>query len=53
MMGIMSSKGGFLGVGNASKIVVKKEIFPLQKKMIELDLCLRDNFIWFGSYEVT
>lgn len=53
MMGIIpNNTGGFGDVEKASKVFVRNELIPLQKKMIELNNWLSDEVIKFESYDL-
>lgn len=52
MMGIMPSNvGGFGDVEKASKVFVRNELIPLQKRMQELNNWLEDDTLQFKPYE--
>lgn len=51
MMGIMPNNvGGFGDVEKASKVFVRNELIPLQKKILELNTWLDDEVIKFSDY---
>lgn len=51
MMEIMPSNvGGFGDVEKISKVFVRNELLPLQKRLTELNSWLRDSVIKFESY---
>jgi len=53
MMGIIpNNTGGFGDVEKASKVFVRNELIPLQKKMIEINNWLSDEVIKFESYDL-
>ena len=53
MMGIMPSNvGGFGDVEKASKVFVRNELIPLQKRIKELDHWLDEEVINFAPYEL-
>ncbi len=53
MMGIMPNYvGGFGDVEKASKVFVRNELIPLQKKIEEINCWLNDNIIKFNKYEL-
>ncbi len=53
MMGIMPSNvGGFGVVKKASKVFVKNELLPLQKRMKEFNYWAREEVIKFEEYEI-
>ncbi|STV49655.1 phage portal protein, pbsx family [Klebsiella pneumoniae subsp. ozaenae] len=53
MMGIMPSNvGGFGVVEKASKVFVKNELLPLQKKNERIQLLAREEVIKFEEYEI-
>ncbi|MDF3696500.1 phage portal protein, partial [Enterobacter hormaechei] len=53
MMGIMPNNvGGFGDVEKASKVFVRNELLPLQKRLEELNRWLGENVINFTNYEL-
>ena len=51
MMGIMPSNvGGFGDVEKSSRVFVRNELIPLQKRLEELNIWLNDNIIRFTEY---
>ncbi|RCG79246.1 phage portal family protein [Enterobacter hormaechei] len=53
MMGIMPSNvGGFGDVEKASKVFVRNELIPLQKRIKELNDWLDEEVINFAPYEL-
>lgn len=53
MMGIMPSNvGGFGDVDKASRVFVKNELFPLQKRLQELNEWKGDEIIRFEDYVI-
>ncbi|EOY6272437.1 Presumed portal vertex protein, partial [Escherichia coli] len=51
MMGIMPNNvGGFGDVEKASKVFVRNELYPLQKKLRELNTWLGEEIIKFDEY---
>lgn len=53
MMGIIpNNTGGFGDVEKASKVFVRNELLPLQKRLIELNHWLGEEVVQFSSYEL-
>lgn len=53
MMGIMPSNvGGFGDVEKASRVFVRNELMPLQKRLKEINEWLDDEIIMFESYNL-
>ena len=53
MMGIMPSNvGGFGDVEKASRVFVRNELIPLQKRLMELNEWLNDEIIRFDEYKL-
>ncbi|HGK4131333.1 TPA: hypothetical protein ACJ2PI_002883, partial [Klebsiella pneumoniae] len=53
MMGIMPSNvGGFGDVEKASRVFVRNELIPLQKRLMELNEWLNDEIIRFEEYKL-
>ncbi|EEC0983822.1 capsid portal protein, partial [Salmonella enterica subsp. enterica] len=53
MMGIMPSNvGGFGDVEKASRVFVRNELMPLQKRLQELNEWFGQQIISFDSYEL-
>lgn len=53
MMGIMPSNvGGFSDVEKASRVFVRNELMPLQKRLQELNNWLDTPIITFSQYEL-
>lgn len=51
MMGIMPNNvGGFGDVEKASRVFVRNELMPLQKRLEELNVWLGENVITFSDY---
>ncbi len=54
MMGIMPNNvGGFGDVEKASRVFVRNELIPLQKRFEELNLWLKNNIITFKEYQLS
>lgn len=54
MMGVMSSNVGVFGdVEKASKVFVRNELIPLQKRLIEINTWLNEKIITFNDYSLT
>ncbi len=53
MMGIMPNNvGGFGDVEKASKVFVRNELIPLQKRLIEINTWLNEKIIAFNDYSL-
>lgn len=53
MMGIMPNNvGGFGDVEKASKVFVRNELIPLQKRLFEINVWLGENVITFQPYNL-
>ncbi|EIM4699449.1 Presumed portal vertex protein, partial [Escherichia coli] len=53
MMGIMPNNvGGFGDVEKASKVFVRNELMPLQKRLQELNNWLDEEVLNFSTYEL-
>lgn len=53
MMGIMPNNvGGFGDVEKASKVFVRNELFPLQKRLEQINEWLDDEIIIFEPYNL-
>jgi len=53
LMGIIpSNTGGFGDVEKASKVFVRNELIPLQKRLMELNEWLGDEVVDFQNYEL-
>ncbi|MWU33884.1 phage portal protein [Escherichia coli] len=54
MMGILPNNvGGFGDVEKASRVFVRNELIPLQKRFEELNLWLKNNIITFKEYQLS
>ena len=53
MMGIMPNNvGGFGDVEKASKVFVRNELIPLQKRLMEINKWIDIELIKFNTYEL-